>query len=359
MYVVFINKSIKLLNRNRFLAILLLITFLFRLPSLFEPFWYGDEAIYLVIGKKILHGGLLYVDIFDHKTPGIYYLAAASLKLFGETIWSFRFMLMLWVLTTLVVYFTLSKKLFDIKIARVSTIVLAALTATPLLEGNIGNSEILMILPICLGFIFGLNKKYFWSGLFFSLAIMIKFPAFFDFAAFGFWLILFSGKELLRNLKSLVLLSLGYITPILASLVFFAWKGALQTYIYSALLFNFSYTNYGNQLKFGSLTVPYGLVVLKTLPLVILVVYFAWRLFAKTKFRVGSFELVLLWLAFSYYGASFGGRPYTHYLIQALPAFSILIGITLVRKNLTKISAGIVIGLVVLTLALGFKPYIN
>jgi 4-amino-4-deoxy-L-arabinose transferase-like glycosyltransferase len=181
---VLLERIESLVLNNRWLVILLLVTFLIRLPSLFEPLWYGDEAIYLTIGQKILRGGLLYVDIFDHKTPGIYYLAAASIQAFGASIWGFRVLLMFWVLLTLVVFFVLSKRLFDKKTALMATIFLAAFTATPLLEGNITNSEILMILPTALGIIFGLKNRYFLSGIFFSAAVLLKFPAVFDFAAF-------------------------------------------------------------------------------------------------------------------------------------------------------------------------------
>src|SRR3989344_8960399 len=133
---------LNIFEKHRFLFILIFITFLIRLPSLFEPFWYGDEAIYLVIGQKIARGGLMYVDIFDHKTPGIYYLTAATIKILGESVWAFRFLLMIWILVTLVVFYLLAQKMFTKKTAVAATIILTTLTSTPLIEGNITNSEI-------------------------------------------------------------------------------------------------------------------------------------------------------------------------------------------------------------------------
>jgi hypothetical protein len=51
-----------------------LIFFLLRLPSLFEPYWYGDEGIYQALGLGINNGRILYRDIFDNKPPFLYVL---------------------------------------------------------------------------------------------------------------------------------------------------------------------------------------------------------------------------------------------------------------------------------------------
>ena len=65
---------------HKALVLIIIGLFLIRIPSLLEPLWYGDEAIYVTIGQEINRGGLLYVDIFDHKTPGIYYWANSGVK---------------------------------------------------------------------------------------------------------------------------------------------------------------------------------------------------------------------------------------------------------------------------------------
>src|SRR3972149_9250866 len=98
------GKAIKWLVKHEWLALIWAGVIFLRIPSLFEPFWYGDEAIYLVIGQKILGGGLMYVDIFDHKTPGIYYLAAATIRILGASIWSWRFLLMIWTIASLATF---------------------------------------------------------------------------------------------------------------------------------------------------------------------------------------------------------------------------------------------------------------
>ena len=57
-----------------FLIGISVVFFILRLPSLFEPDWYGDEGVYQVLGMGIKAGRLLYRDIFDNKPPFLYLL---------------------------------------------------------------------------------------------------------------------------------------------------------------------------------------------------------------------------------------------------------------------------------------------
>src|SRR5258708_5448330 len=50
--------------------------FFLRLPSFFEPYWYGDEGIYEVIGFALNKGRGLYTGIWDNKPPFLYLLYA-------------------------------------------------------------------------------------------------------------------------------------------------------------------------------------------------------------------------------------------------------------------------------------------
>jgi len=54
-----------------FLALVLII-FILRLPSFFEPHWYFDEGVYSLFGRAIVEGEIPYQYIWDHKPLGIY-----------------------------------------------------------------------------------------------------------------------------------------------------------------------------------------------------------------------------------------------------------------------------------------------
>ncbi len=62
---------------NWLLGILVLILVL-RIPSFFEPYYYGDEMIYLTLGEGVRQGATLYKDLHDNKPPLIYIIAAVA-----------------------------------------------------------------------------------------------------------------------------------------------------------------------------------------------------------------------------------------------------------------------------------------
>ena len=60
-------------------VIVLCIVFIFlRFPSVIEPYWYGDEGVYEVIGQAMNQGSVLYRDIWDNKPPLLYLVYALS-----------------------------------------------------------------------------------------------------------------------------------------------------------------------------------------------------------------------------------------------------------------------------------------
>src|SRR3989338_6358117 len=72
------------MKKHHFLfAVILILTFIFRLPSLFEPFWYGDEGIFAAVGRNLNLGGVLYENSWDNKPPMIYLTYQLIFKFFG------------------------------------------------------------------------------------------------------------------------------------------------------------------------------------------------------------------------------------------------------------------------------------
>src|SRR4030042_5887874 len=159
------------------LGFIFVLIFFLRLPSLFTPYSYGDEGIYLTLGEAARRGLVFYRDIYDNKPPLLYLLAAVS----GSLFW-FRFLLLGWNLVTIYLFFKLAQLLFLKKenLIKIATLIFAVLSSIPLLEGNIANAEIFMILPIILGiFLFFKDRtktpiNYFFIGVLFSLATLFK-----------------------------------------------------------------------------------------------------------------------------------------------------------------------------------------
>src|SRR3989344_5318606 len=66
-----------------YFCLVLFAIFILRLPSLFEPYWYGDEGIFAAVARNLNLGGTLYQTAWDNKPPMIYLTYASIFKFFG------------------------------------------------------------------------------------------------------------------------------------------------------------------------------------------------------------------------------------------------------------------------------------
>ena len=184
------------------------IFFLLRLPSLFEPNWYGDEGIYQVIGYGIRHGRTLYSGVWDNKPPLLYYLYG----IFNGDQFSIRLASIIFGIACIIIFSILAKKLFkENKPVIVATSLLTILFGTPLIEGNIANAEnFMMIFALFAGllvFSYSLlekqqrihhlrrSSKLFFPGFLVGISFLFKVVGLFDFAAFFVFLFLVTYKN--------------------------------------------------------------------------------------------------------------------------------------------------------------------
>lgn len=333
------KKIISTLLRHEYLVWILCLCALLRLPSLLEPYWYGDEGIYLTLGTAVRHGWQLYRDIHDNKPPVVYLLAALS----GSVFW-YRFLLLLWNSVAIIVFERLAHLILDrnaesgtTKIAGItfpkvqySTIATLLFAVLPFFaEGAIANGEIFMVLPI-IAAIYLLwkdaknTRNVILSGLFFSIAFLTKVPALFDAFAVGlFFFLLFDSKPLTRSLRSRLpyIFTVAFLTPILISLIYYAGIGAGKEYIAAAFAQNVGYlsswatgTHETSNVTSSGLKNRAAALVVATIVLIVL----------KNK-NGKRLTLLLLWLSYALFGALLSERPYPHYLIQIIPPICLLL----------------------------------
>ena len=337
------------LHTPTWLFFLLLVVFLFRIPSFFEPYSYGDEMIYLALGEAVRQGIPLYSGIHDNKPPLLYLMAALA----GNLFW-FKAILTLWLLATIFVFWKLLDFLFpkNTKAQIAGTCIFALLTTIPLLEGNIVNAELFMIGPTILAFLILLSNKLtpknlFFSGILFSISTLFKVPAAFDIPAIIFlWLA--SSKLKLKNLKAIakntLILSFGFATPILLTLAWYFLQGALKEYIVAAFLQNVGYLS---SWRPDESREPF---FIKNLPLIqrVVVVLIGLLLLYWKKSRLSkTFIFSTSWLLLTLFAITLSERPYPHYLVQAIAPFSILMTFFFTQKNFEQV-------LVIIPLTLSF-----
>lgn len=313
------------------LITLLVIVFLLRIPSFFEPYWYGDEQIYLTLGQGIGKELLLYRDIYDNKPPLLYLVAAIA----GNLFW-FKVILGFWSITTIVLFYKLAQLLWagNERVVRYSTITLTLLTTIPLLEGNIANAELFMILPTIASFLILLSgrinpRRVFIAGMVAGIGVLFKVPSLID---IGVPVVLWYAIWTLRRMKfsqwvaQSGLFVAGAISPILLSVIFFAIAGAAREYISAAFLQTVGYLSSWRVAEGGFFTRNQPLIM----RLVISAVVVAMLLRLYQRRRVSrSFLFASTWFVLSLFAALLSERPYPHYLIQIVPSFSLLVGVTL------------------------------
>src|SRR3989344_399978 len=221
------------LHAPTWLGILVAVVLILRIPSFFEPYYYGDEMIYLTLGQGIRQSVPLYSALHDNKPPAIYLLAAIA----GNLFW-FKVILAAFNVTSIIFFWKLGRALFAKKerLIRIATIVFGTLTTLPLLEGNTVNAELLMVAPTLGAFWMMFSKKnLFVAGGLFGLAALFKIPAAFEFPVILiFWLIISRF-----NLKRATFLTAGFITPLALSFLWYYLRGAGGEYLVAAFLQNF------------------------------------------------------------------------------------------------------------------------
>ena len=142
-----------------------------------------DNSMFLYMGQGILNGEVPYTDNFDMKPPGIYFIYAFIIMIFGNTIKGVYLFDLLWSLITILAVWKLAKYLFGRKVGLIACFFYGFLYFPC---GNLwfyGQAEAFSNLLIVLGmYLFFLaedkNKKpyFFFSGLFLGAASLIKYP---------------------------------------------------------------------------------------------------------------------------------------------------------------------------------------
>lgn len=128
---------------------------------------YDDAAIFGVLGEGITRGALPYRDLWDHKPPGVYLIAAAAAFMPGAT-WPW-----LWAANVAALTWT------GWFIARMAGVLVAGITVIviglwPLTLGG-AQTESFAALPAAAAFYAANRKQWFWAGLLSGAAILFSF----------------------------------------------------------------------------------------------------------------------------------------------------------------------------------------
>ncbi len=312
---------------------ILALTLILRIPSFFEPYYYGDEMIYLTLGQGVRQGLTLYKDIHDNKPPLLYLTAAISENLF----W-FKAILAFWNLITIAFFYKLAEKLLakNSKAQKVATFLFAILTAIPMLEGNIVNAEMFIVGFTIIAFLILLRERPSFSGIFFAgvllgIGTLFKVPAAFDLPVIVvYWLLTTDLTNLKTIIKNTFILVLGFVAPIALTFGWSYLQGSLSEYIKAAFLQNVGYLS---SFRPGDVQKPF---YVRNAPLLIrafLVALGIAGLFIYRKKISRHFIFFTVWTLLGLFAVTLSERPYPHYFIQVAAPVTLLMAMFLAEKS--------------------------
>jgi hypothetical protein len=312
------------------LLIPLIILVLLRIPSLFESYWYGDEAIYAAVAQEMKQGKLLYAETWDHKPPLIFwFFYPAAVIGWGAGFVTLRAVnIILGVLTLIIINRILKKYVKNIP-RFIALLFLSVTLGTGILEGNVVNAEVIFIVFNTLAFLLLLEKRQFLLvGFLAYLSLATKVPGFVEvaFLIFTFLIVYLKENGFKLILKSVPLIAVGFIVPFLLTLLYFWQRGTFADFLYANAIFNRLYSMHeGNFIELAGYKLP---ATYLQAPSVLSVFIFSLILY-QTK-KISSFIFVLINLfTIQFFATLLSAKNYGHYFIQMLPSVSIIIALFL------------------------------
>ena len=258
------SNTLKNLSSSFVLMILSVCLLIITPQNPLHPYYWGDSAIYEYVAKMMLKGQILYQDVFDHKSPLVYWLHMLGYSIYpmyGN--WFLKVILMF---LTLLTAFHITKQQLPAPLA-LGLIALIFFT-TPIFC-TLDNSEALGLLPVFS--IMSFTSKYinnqkinrsdfFITGLMCAVLSLLKFI----YLAVPCVLLLYVlvdalTRKSVKTIKSIfIYCATGFLLPILLTILWFYHQNALHDLFEATIIFNSQYTKHyqtnGNSSFFKILT---------------------------------------------------------------------------------------------------------
>jgi 4-amino-4-deoxy-L-arabinose transferase-like glycosyltransferase len=335
--------------------VLLIITGLLQLPQ--TNSLNIDASVFWYEGQQILKGKIPYRDLWDHKTPLIYYFNALCLLILPVKIQALRIVsILLSFGTSLCLYITLRRLFSSFNLVLAVVVLFTFYLNSHFLDSGLFYTENLQIFFNALTFLFLVRwfqtSKFFdlaLTGLFCSLALLSK-QTELGLISISLLLLVYRCLELKKkekflqnSAKLLACFSVPLLLPPLGFVLYFSLNGAWRDLLDQNLTYNQIYVGNGNISLWDILdknlhAVSSNLTYLAWLA-GLAILAFLWRLREKSarqklwqqnKFLVFSF----VWACIDFFSIDLSLRNYAHYYLQLLIPFIILISYAL-RDTIT------------------------
>lgn len=322
----------------RSFGLFLLITLAMRAPWLGDPLFHTDEQFYLLVGDRMWHGALPYVDIWDRKPIGLFLIYGLARAFPGDGVLAYQMMAIAAVAATATTITRIAGRTAGPTGARLAGF--AYLLYLPVFNCGMGQAPVFFNLPMILAAeqallavteagsqtvrdpSIALLRRGFFAMILAGLAIQIKTSVVVEGIGFGM-LLLWSGWRLGWSPRQLAGVGAAWaataLLPMALALVVYAALSASDAFVAANFL-----SIFGRSQDLGE-----GLLRLAKVMAALIPFYIAlWRGRRVLPAPVGAARLVhqasTVWLVFAVIGLLLPGSWYDHYAAPMLMPLAIL-----------------------------------
>lgn len=310
--------------------ILLLAAFAIRCAQFGNPLIHVDENFYLLVGDRMLHGAVPYVDIWDRKPVGLFVLFAAIRLLGGDGIVQYQVVATLFAAGTALIVARMAAPMAGLKAATIAGVIYLLLLG--LVGGSGGQAPVFYNLFVAGAALATLTtvtpggvsaeqirrKGALAMGLI-GVAMQVKYTAVFEGVFLGLALMWASWRVSRRPGRLAVDAAIWIavaLAPTLAAFYWYAWIGQADAFIYANFLSIGDRSGAPPQELARRLAKAWKLLHIPVFAVVLATLLASWRAFPRGP---STMKFALAWLAAAILGYLAFGTYFDHY---ALPLFA-------------------------------------
>ena len=305
------------------------------LPSFAHKLLDGDEAIYGSTAVLMNMGGGLYdAGGVDNKPPGIFWVYALVYRAFGDyQMTAIHVAALLVVLATCAVILVMAQELTGSRRAGLlGALFYGLLTAAGNPRLLAANTEVFMMLPLCLSVLLMLRRRWFWSGV-----LLLAAGAFRQSAAVNlllaapaiFWL-----EDRPRRVEASARFAAGLAAGLLAGAAFLAATGSLSGFWRWTIVTLVGYASNTWAPAYAWSRARDSVVPFVVDAAVLWIAAVA--LASRWRSLDARFRLVVVWLALAMAGSVAPGHFSWHYFVQAMGPLAVLAALAFDRLHLRR-----------------------
>jgi len=331
-----------------------LLVLLLRLPSLEQPFD-NDSGANAYHARLIVRGEPLYGAHHPaHQLPAVYYTYALAFLLFGDSVWSVKFLLILWTIAAVYLLYRLGALLMDRAMGLLAAILCAVLTSHVWMWGPSAQNELFANLPRVAAILILMQLtvrqaaawKFVFVGLLSAIGFLFRANYLSPLAVAGLVLLveLWQTRAITNAWRATLMrglwLGVGFVAGLLPVVAYFGILGLLPRLLLVFTL-GLRYINRGAALVrsqdrllfplFG-LAINNGALLTFSLAGLLLVVVDELKKYHSERYEGPStLFYVAVWYILSFVEASIARIPFVHYYLLIVPPLALLAAWLLLR----------------------------